>query len=243
MRVLKIALLGYGKMGKEIEMIAQKKAHQIIARIDNLEDWETYSNQLKLADIAIDFSTPETVKDNIFRCFEMNLPIIVGTTGWNEDLEEIREDCINRNASMVWASNFSIGMNIFFKINTLLAKMTAKFPEYRAHIHEIHHTQKLDAPSGTAISIANGILEKNKNMESWELLEDLNTRSAEILPITYSREGEVPGTHMITYQSEIDEIIIKHEAKNRKGFAAGAVLAAEWLIGKTGFFSMDDVMA
>ncbi len=243
MKALKIALLGYGKMGKEIEKIAQEKSHKIVARIDNAKDWKTQSEELKLADIAIDFSTPETAKDNIYHCFQLNLPIIVGTTGWYEDLENIKKECIASKSSMVWASNFSIGMNIFFKINTLLAEMAAKFPEYKAQIHEIHHTQKLDAPSGTAISIAKGILEKNENLKSWELIENSKTLSSHVLPITYSREGQVPGTHIVRYQSEIDDITIKHEAKSRKGFAAGAVLAAEWLIGRTGFFSMDDVMA
>jgi len=243
MKALKIALLGYGKMGKEIEIIAQEKSHIIVARIDNDKDWELYKEDLNLADIAIDFSTPETVKDNIIRCFKLGLPVVVGTTGWYKEMETIKKDCLANNASMLWASNFSIGMNIFFKINTLLAEMTAKFPEYKAQIHEIHHTQKLDAPSGTAISIANGILEKNESFKSWELFENLETRSSNILPITYSREGQVPGTHIVTYQSEIDAITIKHEAKSRKGFAAGAVLAAEWLMGRTGFFSMNDVMS
>lgn len=243
MKSLKLAILGYGKMGKELESLAKEKGHQIVALIDNVADWEKQADALRGADVAIDFSTPETAKDNMYRCFEINLPVVVGTTGWYEDLESIKKECLAKNASMLWASNCSIGMNIFFKINTLLADMAAKFPEYKAHIHEIHHTQKLDAPSGTAISIANGIMEKNEKLKSWELSPNSIARSSEILPITYSREGHVTGTHIVTYQSDIDEITIKHEAKNRKGFAAGAILAAEWLVDRTGFFSMEDVMA
>ena len=242
MKSLKIALLGYGKMGKEIEKIALEKSHIIIARIDNSDDWIEQEEQLQEADIAIEFSTPETVLENISRCFKMNLPIIAGTTGWYHEMEKIEEECRIKNASMLWASNFSIGMNIFFKINSILAQLTDKFPEYKAHIHEIHHTQKLDAPSGTAIAIANGIIENSKTLDSWELTNDMKHSSKNILPITYERLGQVPGTHKVTYQSEIDELSIKHEAKNRKGFAAGAVLAAEWLMGRKGFYNMGDVL-
>ena len=242
MNSLKIALLGYGKMGKEIENIAIEKAHTIIARIDNAEDWKEQEKQLHEPDIAIEFSTPDTVLDNISCCFAIALPIIVGTTGWYHKLESIKEECKNKNASMLWASNFSIGMNIFFKINTMLAQLTNKFPEYKAHIHEIHHTQKLDAPSGTAIAIANGIIENTKDLDSWELTNDVKHSSKSVLPISYDRVGQVPGTHIVTYQSEIDDLSIKHEAKSRKGFATGAVLAAEWMMGRKGFYSMDDVL-
>jgi len=242
MKSLKIALLGYGKMGKEIEKIAIEKSHTIIARIDNSDDWIEQEKQLEEADVAIEFSTPKTVLDNISRCVKMNLPIIIGTTGWYHEMEKVEEECKRNNASILWASNFSIGMNIFFKINSILAQLTDKFPEYKAHIHEIHHTQKLDAPSGTAIAIANGIIESTKNLDSWELTDDVKHSSKNVLPITYDRVDQVPGTHIITYHSEIDELSIKHEAKSRKGFASGAVIAAEWLMGRKGFYNMGDVL-
>ncbi|NOR87785.1 MAG: 4-hydroxy-tetrahydrodipicolinate reductase [Bacteroidales bacterium] len=239
---MKIVILGYGKMGKEVESLAKEKGHQIVAKIDQAQDWQQQSEPINTADIAIDFSIPESAKDNMMQCLKHRLPLVIGTTGWYDDLEEIKKECELKKGAILWASNFSIGMNIFFKMNSLLAELTSKFPEYQAHIHEIHHTQKLDAPSGTAIAIANGILEKNKNLKSWELNENSNTRSTEILPITYERIAQVPGTHIVSYQSSIDDITMKHEAKNRKGFAAGALLAAEWLVGKTGFFSMEDVI-
>lgn len=243
MKTLKIALLGYGKMGKEIEAIAISKGHQITAKIDTEEGWILQSDQLKISDIAIDFSVPNSAMTNINNCFQFKLPLVIGTTGWHNQLESVKLECEKIGGSLLWASNFSVGMNVFFKINTLLANLMSKFPEYKAQVHEIHHTQKLDAPSGTAISIANGVLDQNSKLESWKLIENSIENQDSVLPITYERIEKVPGTHMVKYNSKIDEIEIKHEAKSRKGFAMGAILAAEWLFDKKGFYNMADVLS
>lgn len=237
MTKLKIILIGYGKMGKEIETIALQKGHEIIHRIDSPEDWK----QLDLiadADVAIDFSIPSIALENMRRAMSLKLPLVIGTTGWYDHMETIEEEVRMTESSILWASNFSLGVNILFHFNEKLANVMSRFPEYKAHVHEIHHSQKLDAPSGTAISIANGILKSYPDLESWKLEEE----GLSHLPISHERLGEVPGTHEITYSSDIDEIGLRHEAKSRKGFAAGAVLAAEWLLGKTGFFNMKDVL-
>lgn len=241
MENLKIALIGYGKMGKEIEKIALSKGHTILVKIDTAQDWETQKQLLLDSDVAIDFSVPEIAISNMKKCLEFNIPLVIGTTGWYEQMKEIEEDTKTKNGSLLWASNFSLGVNITFHLNVLLAKTMARFPEYKAHIHEIHHTQKLDAPSGTAISLATGIINANEQLKDWKL-EDGKEFKPTDLPISHAREGQVPGTHEIRYNSGIDEIMIKHEAKNRKGFASGAVLAAEWLVGKKGFFNMSDVL-
>jgi len=242
MQKLKIVLLGYGKMGREIEKMAVEKSHSILARIDNDTDWKEQAEVLKEADIAIDFSTPDSVIGNIKRCFAIDLPIVVGTTGWYDKMEEIKQECAAGNHSLLWASNCSIGMNIFFKLNDLLAQMTARFPAYKARLHEIHHTQKLDAPSGTAVTIAHDIIQNHSGYQSWKLQENSSADlPGDILPVTYERIGQVTGLHQVTYESDIDVLSIKHEAKNRKGFAEGALLAAEWLLQQQGFFSMADV--
>jgi len=243
MRSLKIALLVYGKMGKEIEQLALAKNYSIIAKIDNAGDWDAQFQLVKQADVAIDFSMPTSVKENILKCFELQIPLVVGTTGWYDDLGEIELICRKKQASFLWAGNFSIGMNIFLKVNAYLAEIMAKFPDYTAQIHEIHHNQKLDAPSGTAISIANSMIGKNDRLQRWALVENTSDIQSDVLPISYERIGKVPGTHQVSYRSAIDEISIQHEAKNRKGFALGAVSAAEWLVGKTGFFTMSDVLS
>ncbi len=241
MKELKIALIGYGKMGKEIEKIALAKNHIISAKIDTLNDWNTQEQALLNSDVAIDFSIPEIAVSNMKKCLKLGIPLVIGTTGWYEQMNEIEEEVKHKNGSLLWASNFSLGVNITFHFNELLAKTMARFPEYKAHIHEIHHTQKLDAPSGTAISLANGIIESDHNLNNWQL-EDGNKIKSNNLPISHAREGQVPGTHEIRYSSDIDEIMLRHEAKNRRGFANGAVLAAEWLVGKVGFFNMSDVL-
>ena len=239
---MKIALLGYGRMGKEIEKIALKKAHEIIVFIDDKEDWEQKQDLLKTADVAIDFSLPEVAKHNIFTCLKINLPIVVGTTGWHNDLEEITSFCEKKEGALLWASNFSLGVNLMFKINAYTAQLMSKFSEYHVSIHEIHHTQKIDAPSGTAISIANGILEHIKKYKNWFLQEGKDKTNPNHLPITYDRVEKITGTHFIDYQSDIDKISLKHEAFNRQGFAKGAIVAAEWLIGKKGVYTMADVL-
>lgn len=242
-KTLKIGLLGYGKMGKEIEQIALDKGHQIVFIIDNESDWKLYKNELAIADIAIDFSTPQTAISNIEKCFDANLPIVVGTTGWYADFEQIKNDCVKKNQSLFYASNFSLGVNIFSAINTKLAEIMNRFPEYDLKLTETHHTQKLDAPSGTAISLAEGILQKLERKTKWELTEHQQALADKTIPIQAFRIEHVPGTHEITYYSSVDEIEIRHTAKSRKGFAKGAVLAAEWLYPKKGIYTMQDLLA
>jgi len=240
MTKLKIIIIGYGKMGKEIEAIALQRGHSIIHKIDDPEDW-TQLDLISEADVAIDFSVPNIALDNMRRCMSLLLPLVIGTTGWYDHMQEIEEEVKRTNASILWASNFSLGVNILFQFNKKLAEVMSRFPEYRPHIHEIHHIQKTDAPSGTAISIAEGIISEYKNLDRWELQEN-TTIAPSHLTISHERIGQVPGTHEITYTSEVDRISLRHEAKNRKGFAIGAVMAAEWLLGKKGFFNMKDVL-
>ena len=240
MKKLKVIIIGYGKMGKEIEAVALQHGHEIIHKIDGREDWK----QLELiqqADVAIDFSIPDIAMENMRRAMSLMLPLVIGTTGWYEHMDAIEEETKLSNATVLWASNFSLGVNILFHFNQQLAKVMNRFPEYRPHIHEIHHTQKLDAPSGTAISIANGIIGEYENLDDWKLQENKEIHPPHLV-ISHERLGQVTGTHEISYISDIDQISLRHEAKNRKGFAQGAVLAAEWLVGKKGFFNMKDVL-
>jgi len=236
---LDILIIGYGKMGKEIESVALSKGHQIIHTIDTPDEWNSLNKEE--VGVAIDFSIPEIAISNIKKCVELNIPLVMGTTGWYEQMEQIKEEVKKNNAAFLWASNFSLGVNILFHMNEKLASLMKDF-DYQTGIHEIHHTQKLDAPSGTAISLANGILSNTDKYQSWQLIENDQTPQKNNLPITYGREGDVKGTHIITYENGIDKISLKHEAKTRKGFAVGAVLAAEWLVGKTGFFNIKDVL-
>ena len=236
---MKISLLGYGKMGKEIEIIAQERNHEIIAKIDSAKDWDDYFDEFKKSDVAIEFSMPDTVVGNIKRCFVHNIPIVVGTTAWYEHFDEIKSICLSDNKSMFFASNFSVGVNIFFEINKKLASLMKAQQSYSPEIEEIHHTQKLDAPSGTAISLANEIIKNLDNKTEWVKETALEKNQ---LPIKSLRSGDIPGTHIVTYDSLIDTIEIKHLAKSRKGFAMGAVMAAEFLKGKTGFFEMKDLL-
>lgn len=231
---MKIALLGYGKMGKAIEKIAVEKGHTIILKID--KDQVDYD--ITKADVAIDFSIPSVAFNNISTCLNNGIPVVSGTTGWLKKFDDAVALCQQQKGAFIYASNFSLGVNIFFELNEHLAKMMAKLQQYQVNIEEIHHTQKLDAPSGTAITLANGII-KNTNKERWELNDTFNKES---IPITAKRIENVPGTHTVLYQSEVDEIAIKHMAHSRKGFALGAVIAAEWLLGKTGVYTMKDVL-
>ncbi|WGH75556.1 4-hydroxy-tetrahydrodipicolinate reductase [Tenacibaculum tangerinum] len=230
---MKIALLGYGRMGKEIEKIALQRGHEIV--IKSIGE-ETYD--IKKADIAIDFSIPSSAYDNIRNCIDNNVPVVSGTTGWLDKYNDIVDLCNQKKGAFIYASNFSLGVNIFFELNKQLAKMMRTLNQYTVSIEEIHHTKKLDAPSGTAITLAEGIIE-NSHKKAWEL--DTKT-SEENIPITAVRTPDVPGTHTTTYASEVDAIDIKHTAHNRKGFALGAVIAAEWLQNKTGVFTMRDVL-
>ena len=231
---MKIALLGYGKMGKEIEQIAIQRGHSIVikADIDTVYD-------VSEADLAIDFSVPSSAFNNIVNCISNSVPVISGTTGWLDDYDKAVSLCKEKNGAFIYASNFSLGVNIFFELNKTLAKLMNQLKQYKVSIEEMHHTQKLDAPSGTAITLANGIIE-NTEYNEWKLVEE-NPDKME-LPITAKRIEKVPGTHTISYESEVDRIDIKHAAHNRQGFALGAVIAAEWLLGKTGVFTMNDVL-
>jgi len=240
---LKIAILGYGKMGKEIEKMAIAKGHTILLTLDNEKDWIDKGNLLVKADVAIDFSMPKTVVQNIEKCFDNNVPIVVGTTAWYTDFKRISEVCLNTNQSLFYATNFSLGVNIFSAVNKKLAEIMNGFQEYDVEIIETHHTQKLDAPSGTAISLAEGILSKMDRKSIWKLEGEIEGIESNTLSIKAKRIENVPGTHEIRYESEADKIKIIHEAKNRKGFAKGAVLAAEWLVDKKGVYTMSDLLA
>ncbi|MCX6231769.1 MAG: 4-hydroxy-tetrahydrodipicolinate reductase [Bacteroidetes bacterium] len=236
---MKIALLGYGKMGKEIEKIALERNHEILMKIDSFEDWNEHIYDFLQADVAIEFSTPATVLDNIVKSFAANVPIVVGTTGWHDQLKTIKDLCQEKQQCLFYASNFSIGVNIFFEINKKLAGLMNTHPEYEVFIEEVHHLQKLDSPSGTAITLADDIIKNLKRKESWknEMVED-----GETLGIKSVRDSNVPGTHIITYKSANDEIEIKHQAQNRLGFAMGAILAAEFIQGKKGIYQMKDLL-
>ncbi|WP_312825182.1 4-hydroxy-tetrahydrodipicolinate reductase [Epilithonimonas sp.] len=230
---MKIALVGYGKMGKIIDEIAQNRGHEVVARLKETPTKESLNN----ADVVIEFSNPEAAFENIKVCLENNIPVICGTTGWLDKKPEIEKITLDNNSAFLYGSNFSLGVNLFFALNEKLAKLMNNVNEYSCQLEEIHHIHKLDAPSGTAISIAEGIIENSK-YEAWKLDE---TKDNE-LGIFAIRENEVPGTHSVFYTSEVDEIEIKHTAFNRNGFALGAVIASEWIVDKKGVFSMKDVL-
>lgn len=231
---MKIALVGYGKMGKIIHQIAIKRGHDVVATLDETPTLEKLNNP----DVVIEFSSPESAFSNIKFCLENKIPVVAGTTGWLEKKPEVEKIALENETGFLYGSNFSLGVNLFFALNEKLAEMMAPFQnDYSCQLEEIHHIHKLDAPSGTAISIAEGIF-KHSDFKSWKLDE---TQGSE-LGITAIREGEVPGTHSVFYRSEVDEIEIKHTAFNRNGFAVGAVIAAEWLPGKVGNFGMKQVL-
>ena len=233
---MKIALFGYGKMGKEIEQIALQRGHEIVLKINEGEQYD-----ISIADIAIDFSVPNAALSNIVSCFKNNVPVISGTTGWLDDFDKAIDVCKENNGSFIYASNFSIGVNIFFELNKQLAKMMNSQKEYSINVEEIHHTKKLDTPSGTAITLAEGII-NNTSKRDWQLKERQTQINDGTIPIEAKRILDVPGTHIISYESQIDSIEIKHTAHNRKGFALGAVIAAEWLNNKIGIYTMKDVL-
>ena len=236
---MKIALIGYGRMGKEIEKIAKERDHQIILKIDSAEDWKKHFSELSKADIAIEFSMPECAVDNFMKCFTANIPVVTGTTGWYDDLKKVKKICLKNNQSMLFASNFSIGVNILFELNLRLSMLMNKHKNYNVSIEETHHTNKIDAPSGTAITLANDIIKNIDKKKKWvNFISDDENK----LSIKSIRKENITGIHSIKYDSEIDYLEIKHFAKSRKGFALGAVIAAEWLIDKTGFYEMKDVL-
>jgi 4-hydroxy-tetrahydrodipicolinate reductase len=243
---MNIALLGYGKMGRIIEKLATERGHNIVLKIDAFNTEELTVKNLKAADVAIDFSQPDSVLSNINACFEANVPIVVGTTGWYGHLQTVKNQCLSGNNSLLYASNFSIGVNVFFFVNKVLSKIMNRYPQYEVQVEEIHHVHKLDSPSGTAMTIAEGIVENLTRKNEWvnELVgkSDNNViAKPNQLLIESHRIEEVPGTHTVIYSSEIDEIEFKHTAHSRAGFALGAVLSAEWLNTKKGFFTIDDM--
>ena len=230
---MKIALLGYGKMGKVIERIALERGHEIVLKKDQNNTFEGLLN----ADVAIDFSVPDSAVENITECLINGIPVISGTTGWLTDYPKLVQLCKEKNGSFIYGSNFSLGVNIFFELNEYLAKMMANLKQYNVSMEEIHHTQKLDKPSGTAISLANAII-NHTDKNNWAI----ENPKADDVFIDVQRVENVPGTHSVLYTSEVDFIEIKHVAHNREGFALGSVIAAEWIIGKKGVFSMKDVL-
>ena len=236
---MNIVISGYGRMGKEVEAVALKRGHQILAKIDRTEEWEQLDAEWPKTDVVIDFSQPEVVIDNLNRCFSAGIPIVTGTTGWDKQLEEVSKACNVKKGTLFFAPNFSIGVNIFFLANQQLAKLMAGVEGYSTTIEETHHIHKLDAPSGTAIKTAEGIIGQNPHFEKW--VNQPSMKNSE-LSIISNREGEVTGTHEVIYDSEVDTLTLKHEAKNRSGFALGAVLAAEFVQGRQGVFTMDDLL-
>ena len=236
---MKIALVGYGKMGKEIEKIALDRGHKVVCRIDfNTED--TFESEaFQSADVAIEFTIPDSAYNNYLNCFKHNVPVVSGTTGWLDKIDEIKYKCDNESQTFFYASNFSIGVNVFFALNKKLAQLMNKADGYDVSMEEVHHTQKKDAPSGTAISLAEDLIANYNGKQSWKLDK---TNSPEELLIHSIRRGEVPGIHTIKYESDVDEIVIHHSAKSRKGFALGAVLAAEFTQNNKGFLGMNDLL-
>jgi 4-hydroxy-tetrahydrodipicolinate reductase len=237
---MKIALLGYGKMGKEVEKVARERNHEIILTIDIQNSQELTVDNLALADAAIEFSVPQAAYRHVLTCFEAHIPVVCGTTGWFDKVEEVKRRCLEENQTFFYSPNFSIGVNVVFALNSYLAKIMNQFREYEVSIREIHHIHKIDAPSGTAISLANDLIEVLAHKKSWEL--NVQKGDDSVIGITSEREGEVPGTHYVTYESAVDIIQLVHIAKNRRGLALGAVLAAEFIKGRKGVYAMKDLM-
>lgn len=230
---MNIALLGYGKMGHVIERIANERGHHIVLKKSKNDGF----NGISKADVAIDFSVPESAFENITTCFEYQLPVVSGTTGWLKQYDQVVNLCLEKNGAFIYGSNFSLGVNLFFEFNKKLAELMRPFSSYQISMEEIHHTQKLDAPSGTAITLAESIM-KYTGYEGWSL----NNEEQNKLHIDVKRIDQVPGTHKIIYHSDVDTIEFNHIAHNRNGFALGAIIAAEWLVGKKGVFTMKDVL-
>jgi len=234
---MRIALIGYGKMGHEIENISISRGHEIVCIIDENNQSDFNSSAFRSADVAIEFSTPDAAYKNYLNTFEHNIPVVAGTTGWLSHFDEIRDLCKDNKQTFFYASNYSVGVNIFFALNKYLAKLMNQFTDYNVEMEETHHIHKLDAPSGTAITLAEGLIDNLDRKNKWTMN---NPVSSEVY-IGSIREGEVPGNHKIKYFSKFDSITIEHDAKNRKGFALGAVLAAEFVKGKKGFLTMSDI--
>ncbi len=236
---MKIAIIGYGRMGKEIEKLALQRGHEITLKIDQNNGEEIESAKFKQVDVAIEFTHPESAYQNILHCFKADIPVVSGTTGWMDAMEKIIEKCKKEGKTFFYASNFSLGVNLFFKVNEYLARLMNNYPDYKITVEETHHTKKIDAPSGTAISIANGIIKNMRRVNKWE---KESTKEDAVIPVKSYRTGNVPGNHQVIYESEFDKITLEHDAKSRLGFALGAVLAAELIHDKKGFFTMDDLI-
>lgn len=236
---MKIALIGYGKMGRIIERIALERGHEIVCRIDVDNQDDFASEAFRSADVAIEFTAPQVAVDNYKRAWAAGVPVVSGTTGWTERMPEVRREIAEKGYTLFWASNFSLGVNIFFELNRHLAKIMNHMTDYEVDMTEIHHVQKLDAPSGTAVTLAEDILANIDRKDKWVLGK---AGAANELSIEAIREGQVPGTHIVRYDSTVDTLTISHEAKSREGFALGAVLAAEFTCGKQGFFGMKDLL-
>lgn len=235
---MRIAIYGYGKMGKAIEAAAQARGHEVILRVGSHNAGTPPTG----ADVAIEFSKPDQALTNMQLCLANGVPVVLGTTGWYDRLNEVKRAVEDHQGSLLWASNFSIGVNLFFRLNRQLAALMDARNEYRVHMDEIHHVHKLDAPSGTAITLARDIDLKTQRYSGWQLNESIPNTATPYVPIRSERTGEVPGKHSITWTGPSDRIIITHEAFDRSGFAQGAVIAAEWLLGRTGLYTMDDVL-
>ncbi|HPT21627.1 MAG TPA: 4-hydroxy-tetrahydrodipicolinate reductase [Bacteroidales bacterium] len=236
---MNIALIGYGRMGHEIEAAAIKRGHVIKLIIDQDNIADLNKDNLTGVDVAIEFSSPDAAFDNVAKCLGMGVPVVSGTTGWTNNYDKAVEICKKNKTSFLHSSNFSIGVNLLFRLNSELAKQMSRYSEYDVSIEEIHHIKKLDAPSGTAITLANGIIDNHPGYEKWSFENDKSDKS---VPVCSVREGNVPGTHTVTWDSDIDTISLRHEAKSRKGFAVGAVIAAEFIYSKEGIFTMNNVM-
>ncbi len=234
---MKIALIGYGKMGHEVEKTALAQGHEIVVTIDNDEEWKSRSDLLRQAEIAIEFSQPDQAFANINRCFDLHLPVVVGTTAWYDRLEEVKQRCLDENQSLFYAPNFSIGMNMMFMMNKQLARFAEQYG-YTLSVAETHHIHKLDKPSGTAAKLANDLIAESRRYHRWSIEKD---EAEDCLPIEVTREGEVFGIHSVTAQSSADRITLCHEAFSREGLAKGALAAAQYLLGKTGVFTMEDL--
>lgn len=244
---MKFALIGYGKMGKTIEQVIleQNPADEVVLKISEENISEFTIENLRKADVAIEFTQPDSAVSNIYKCFEAGVPVVVGTTAWLHQLPEVKQKLNELNGTLFFSPNFSIGVNIFWEVNRRLAQLMNTQPQYAVSMEEIHHTEKKDAPSGTAVKTAEVMLEELKSLQGWELVHSLpvTRHPSPNIPIIAKREPNVPGTHIVTYTSSVDYIEIKHEAKSRRGFAEGAVLAARWLVGKKGVFEMKDLLS
>lgn len=240
---MKIALFGYGKMGKMVEELAIERGHEVVLKIDVDNKNRIRPENLKQADAVIEFTMPDAAKENIAFCLNAGVPVVTGTTGWYAELPSIKELCAQKNGALLYASNFSIGVNILFALNKKLAQWMAQFPDYKVSIEEIHHAKKLDAPSGTALTLTEGVIQNNDELKEWVCLPDGDKTIVpdDTIPVYFKRIGEVPGYHEVVYTSNIDRLLISHEAFNRKGFALGAVMAAEFIQNKKGVFTTEDL--